>query len=126
VTRRQLQHYRDVLIEQLTAIYRGVHGEIREAMLREIFDPDLPRDEVDQSQRSQLHETGVRLAETDALRAQEIEAALGRIRRGEYGMCVECGQPISPGRLKLVPWASRDVECQERIEAEERARSPSM
>jgi RNA polymerase-binding transcription factor DksA len=34
----------------------------------------------------------------------EIEAALGRIRDGSYGICQVTGKPISPDRLKAIPW----------------------
>jgi len=34
----------------------------------------------------------------------EVEAALERIRRGTYGMCLATCQPISPVRLRAVPW----------------------
>lgn len=32
-----------------------------------------------------------------------IEAALGRIARGEYGICVVCGDPIGEQRLNVLP-----------------------
>lgn len=35
----------------------------------------------------------------------EIEAALGRLRDGTYGMCELTGEPIEPARLRAVPWA---------------------
>ncbi|HEU5058073.1 MAG TPA: TraR/DksA family transcriptional regulator, partial [Kofleriaceae bacterium] len=38
---------------------------------------------------------------------EEIDAALQRIERGEYGVCEECGEPIEPQRLDAVPWARR-------------------
>jgi DnaK suppressor protein len=40
----------------------------------------------------------------------EIEAALGRIDDGTYGICVTCGQPIATERLEAVPYAARCVE----------------
>ncbi len=35
---------------------------------------------------------------------EEIEAALQRIRKGTYGICEASGKPISPDRLKVIPW----------------------
>lgn len=32
-----------------------------------------------------------------------IDAALQRIEDGEYGFCVQCGNPIDEGRLDLLP-----------------------
>jgi DnaK suppressor protein len=40
-----------------------------------------------------------------------IEAALGRIEGGTYGLCTNCGKPISPGRLEARPYAGHCLEC---------------
>lgn len=37
----------------------------------------------------------------------EIDDALQRIDRGEYGVCERCGEPIEERRLEAVPWARR-------------------
>ena len=34
----------------------------------------------------------------------EVEAALQRIRNGTYGICEATGKPISPDRLRAIPW----------------------
>lgn len=47
------------------------------------------------------------------LNLRRIEAALERLERGEYGICEECGEAISPRRLEAIPWASLCVSCQE-------------
>jgi DnaK suppressor protein len=126
MTERQRQRYRKLLIEQLTAIYRSVHRDIRDSMIRHVFEQDEPRDEVDESQRVQLRDLRVRLAENDAVRAQLMEEALRRIARREFGECIDCGNAIGADRLKLVPWAARCVDCQEGVEAEARQRAPTL
>lgn len=40
-----------------------------------------------------------------------IDRALGRIAKGTYGVCIDCGQPISQKRLDAVPTALRCVSC---------------
>jgi DnaK suppressor protein len=55
-------------------------------------------------------------ARTADLRSQmlkEVNRALERVARGEYGVCESCGQEISPVRLKAIPWARFCVHCQE-------------
>ena len=42
-----------------------------------------------------------------------IEKALISIDEGTYGTCEDCGEEISVGRLNVVPFALRCVECQE-------------
>jgi DnaK suppressor protein len=46
----------------------------------------------------------------------EVEAALKRIEDGTYGYCVGCSKPIPEKRLEAIPWASRCVEDQARLE----------
>ena len=45
-----------------------------------------------------------------------IEEALSRIHEGTFGICEDCEEKISSGRLKAMPFALRCVECQERQE----------
>jgi len=50
----------------------------------------------------------------DARRAAEIrriDAALIRVKAGEYGYCVECGEDIDPKRLAIDPAAPRCHDC---------------
>lgn len=46
----------------------------------------------------------------------QVEHALERIENGTYGKCVNCGQPIPEKRLEAIPWAERDVKCEELVE----------
>jgi RNA polymerase-binding transcription factor DksA len=41
----------------------------------------------------------------------EIDAALGRVRDGTYGVCVDCSGPIGAERLEARPTAVRCVVC---------------
>lgn len=46
-----------------------------------------------------------------AARRVAIQQALKRIAEGEFGFCVECGEPIAPGRLDVDPTFSACVRC---------------
>ena len=46
----------------------------------------------------------------------EVLQALKRLDEGGYGLCVTCGNPIPEKRLEAIPWASRDVKCEQAIE----------
>ena len=43
---------------------------------------------------------------------RDVEAALERVRVGQYGLCVDCGTPISASRLRAVRTARRCMRCQ--------------
>jgi|GEM_PF-98007 len=77
----------------------------------------------------ELDQTRVgRLSRMDAMQAQamsqetgrrrrryivRINAALERIRNGDYGMCIECGEKINPRRLEADPAATLCIHCAE-------------
>ncbi len=50
----------------------------------------------------------------------KISAALQRLDKGDYGLCVECGLEIEPGRLEVYPYADECIECAEFDERRQR------
>ena len=42
---------------------------------------------------------------------QRIEAALARLKAGEYGYCVRCDEEIAPARLNLDPAVATCINC---------------
>ncbi len=78
---------------------------------------DVPSDEGDLSQ--QHHEEWIFLNRNtiDMKLLREISDALHRIETGQYGVCLECEEPISAKRLDALPWARYCVTCQEAIAA---------
>ena len=75
---------------------------------------ELHADPVDMALRETDAATQIRLHQTDGKLLRAIEDALSRIRHEEFGLCKECGQPISKARLEAVPWTRRCRDCKER------------
>ena len=46
----------------------------------------------------------------------QIDAALSRIERNEFGLCIDCGQNIAEKRLLHSPFSARCIVCQEELE----------
>jgi DnaK suppressor protein len=46
----------------------------------------------------------------------EVQNALKRIEDGTYGHCVDCDKLIPEKRLEAIPWASRCVEDEAKLE----------
>jgi len=44
-------------------------------------------------------------------KARSIKAALRKVEEGSYGICKECGGPISPERLAVLPHTTICVKC---------------
>lgn len=45
-----------------------------------------------------------------------IEQALERLEQGTYGYCENCGESISPERLKALPYATMCMRCKAQLE----------
>jgi RNA polymerase-binding protein DksA len=43
---------------------------------------------------------------------KDLEMALERIDSGEYGICIDCDEPIARARLDAYPMAKRCIKCQ--------------
>jgi DnaK suppressor protein len=59
-------------------------------------------------------EQSIRVNEQSLL--SEVLQALKRIDEGTYGRCVVCGNPIPEKRLEAIPWAVRDIKCEQALE----------
>jgi RNA polymerase-binding protein DksA len=66
-------------------------------------------------------EVAFAVADQRARQLREVTRALEDIEAGRYGICRECGEPIAKARLKVMPFATRCVACQRRLEGQERA-----
>ena len=44
---------------------------------------------------------------------QLIDAALARIKNGDYGICAKCGEQIPVERLEALPYVTTCVKCAE-------------
>ena len=62
----------------------------------------------------------LRLLEREKKLLDKNDEALDRLARGEYGWCVETGEPIGLKRLLLRPTASLCIEAKERQEQREK------
>jgi DnaK suppressor protein len=65
-------------------------------------------------------EFAVRTLERKSKTLTQVGAALQRIDDGEFGICLECEEPISRKRLLAVPWAAYCLRCQELRDASEK------
>src|SRR3990167_7675513 len=45
----------------------------------------------------------------------EINISLRKMQKGKYGFCERCGKAIPIARLKILPEARFDVECEQKL-----------
>lgn len=99
---------------------RRAELRLRLALLDPAVDPLSPGEGGDLAEEAQDHEYERRLAAMRRMvRAEivQVELAMERAARGLYGICADCGHPIAPRRLEVVPAASLCVRCQAHREA---------
>ena len=73
-------------------------------------------DEVDQIQAAASRDVGLATRELLLGRVNRLSAALDRLDDGDYGVCVECAEPIAPARLRVLPEVQTCVRCQDGLE----------
>jgi len=110
----KLAAYRKMLENKAEEVRRSMSAQKAAQVVARL---DVPSDEGDLSQ--QHHEEWIFLNRNtiDMKLLREISDALRRIDHDNYGICMECEEPISAKRLEAVPWARYCVKCQERIAA---------
>jgi DnaK suppressor protein len=107
-------NYRNILEKKAEEVRRNMSAQKAAQLVGRL---DVPSDEGDLSQ--QHHEEWIFLNRNtiDMRHLREINDALHRIDTDQYGICLECEEPISTKRLDAVPWAKYCVTCQESIAA---------
>lgn len=68
-------------------------------------------DSSEQAQERENDEVVDAIGNETAQSIRVIQSALERISDGSYGVCENCGQDVSEGRLKAIPEATRCVNC---------------
>jgi RNA polymerase-binding transcription factor DksA len=59
-------------------------------------------------------QTSLQQAEIEELKL--LEQSLVHLEKGEYGICMDCGEHISEARIEYYPYAARCIVCQEAAE----------
>ena len=115
---------RKVESSQILRCRRILETERQEAMMslerlgdetREV-DSDGPQDVADICTTNLSKEALFQQRDDRQLKIRMTEAALDRIQRGTFGVCVSCGDEINPRRLDALPWTQYCLRCQLEIE----------
>lgn len=119
---QKLEYFRSLLLEQRRQAIEDLEAERATALQSD----DGAEDVGDLSELDLNRSTELDLAGRESHLIEEIDDALLRIDDGTYGQCQRCGKPIDEKRLKAMPTAKYDAECQARIEATQGAETPSL
>jgi DnaK suppressor protein len=113
---RQLKFFEKQLHDWKQSILAEAQGTLNQLQDGPIREPDL------NDRASSETDWSIELRTRDRQRKliSKIDAALRRIKEGEYGYCQVTGEPISLARLRARPIATMTLEAQERHERQER------
>lgn|SRR5215510_1700197 len=73
-------------------------------------------DDFDEIQETVRREIGFATRDLLVERVYRLQAALERLRLGDYGTCTECSEPIAAARIRALPEVQTCVRCQDRLE----------
>jgi DnaK suppressor protein len=109
-----VQTYRDKLLRKRDEISEaGGIKPLQASMENNTRQGDM----ADQASGNNEVHIALKLKQTDAKILQAIEEALGRIDKGTYGACRDCGEPIAEARLNAIPWTRVCISCKEKQSA---------
>ena len=95
--------------ERLRARLALLDSKLQE--IEERLDQPMSKDFEEQATEREEDEVLEGLGQGALEERRHIEAALERIRRGTYGICALCEEPISDARLEAVPFATTCRNC---------------
>jgi DnaK suppressor protein len=98
-----LQSLREELTHRIEAIEADTHHK----------EEPVEKDFAEQVTQRENDEVLAAIDEEAKQTVRLIDAALARIKQGNYGICVKCEEKIPEARLKALPYATTCVKCAE-------------
>ncbi len=113
---RQLEYFRRKLLKQKAELLDESKSTIEGLQDGTRNIPDIADRASEETDRA----IELRIRDRQRKLVAKIDSALRRIETGEYGYCLETGEPISLKRLDARPTTTLSLEAQERHERRER------
>lgn len=101
--------YREILLKKRSELVASVKSEPDALMAASLQTPDA--DEF--AARVANQDVTATTLELRTQMLKEIDRSLKLMVTGTYGVCEDCGEEISPNRLKAIPWTRYCLTCQE-------------
>lgn len=104
------KRFRDILLKKREDILSLVKHQGSDFNLGEVGD------ELDTANQTFEREMMFELTNGERLILEDIEAALRKIEKEDFGVCESCHKKIPAARLRAMPWARNCVSCQSKTE----------
>jgi DnaK suppressor protein len=120
LTQTQLKELKKLLQEKQAEVRRTiVERRYRDSSI----DPSEIIEELEQAAAGQHQDVSLRILDKEVKLLREIDRALKKFERDEYGLCEGTMEPIGYARLKARPWARYSVTHKEELERQQREQS---
>ncbi len=113
MTKEELKETKEKLIELRDRILENMRKELADYRHRS---SSSSADPVDQAADAYDDNVTFEIAANTDEELEQIKSALEKIEKGTYGLCEMCNVAISPTRLKILPFATRCVNCRQSYE----------
>ena len=108
-----MMNLRQILMRRRDALRNALAGDL--SLLKELRQQNSG-DVIDAALDTAQDEISSQLAEVESRELTNIEVALERMRKGDYGRCEACGEAIPLARLQALPYATMCIGCQREAE----------
>ncbi len=100
---------------------RSLWNELRIELFNELGEGlhtqyDIPQDIGERGILTLLEDTGLAVIDIRRQQLTQIEETLIKYENGSYGVCDDCGNEIDEDRLRVAPYSTCCVGCQEKRE----------
>ncbi len=110
---KELEQVKNTLLKMRKELTQGVNDSCAASL--ELGQDGVP-DIGDMSSNAYSREVLLNLSESQRQRIRDIDAALDRLSRGEYGICARCEEDIPQRRLEVRPFSRYCVDCKTDVE----------
>ena len=118
LTNEKKESYKKLLTQRLCEVLAATKG-----IVVGTSDPrDQSADFIDRASAESRISFAFRVKEREGVLIRKIERALSKLEDGTFGICEECGEEISEGRLQARPVATLCIKCKEKEETIEKIR----
>jgi RNA polymerase-binding protein DksA len=113
-TQTQLDTLKGLLDRRYDALLEEVRSELEASENQQYVEllGRVPGDSADESVADALADLSLGVIDRHIRELRDIEATRARLRQGQFGICIDCGDEIAFERLKAYPTAKRCVRCQ--------------
>ena len=106
-----------ILVEKKRQMWNDLRQEIFNKLGKEYNKQfDSPQDLEELSLIDVIEDTGLAIADMHREELTKMDAAIGKLEDGTYGICEDCESEIDEERLKAVPLTPLCVKCQAKKE----------